>query len=177
MKTINEVVEPIPEQLYREKLMEAYQENEFMTTLSSLYEKGYISKGLFEQVSANFNALLCSNRIHTTDDLKPNYTASYSKTINIPTDFDVVSVDKVNSPTHYNYGTFEVLDIIKECLKKIPMPNGIAIDRGNAIKYLLRAGAKPESGYDMYAKRIEDLRKCIYYINDEILELEKLKDK
>jgi hypothetical protein len=39
---------------------------------------------------------------------------------------------------------------------------------GNAIKYLWRAGIKDD------AKQIEDLKKAIFYINDEINRLESL---
>lgn len=45
---------------------------------------------------------------------------------------------------------------------------------GNAIKYLWRAGLKREEGMPDKDKQIEDLRKALFYINDEI---ERIKDK
>jgi hypothetical protein len=60
----------------------------------------------------------------------------------------------VNHPSHYNTGKFEVIDVIHDW--------GIGFDLGNAVKYIARAGHKDESKY------IEDLKKAIFYINDEI---------
>lgn len=39
---------------------------------------------------------------------------------------------------------------------------------GNALKYLWRAGLKTEEGITNKEKAIEDLKKAIFYINDEI---------
>lgn len=39
---------------------------------------------------------------------------------------------------------------------------------GNAIKYLWRAGRKGDASLTQFEKTIEDLRKAIFYINDEI---------
>lgn len=47
-------------------------------------------------------------------------------------------------------------------------PNNI----GNAIKYLWRHGRKHESGISDNAKAIEDLKKCMVYIKDQIALLE-----
>lgn len=74
--------------------------------------------------------------------------------------------DKVNSPSHYTWLKekcgIEVIDIIRHLNFCI----------GNAIKYLLRAGHKTENGYSNKQKHIEDLKKAIWYINDEIKQLE-----
>jgi hypothetical protein len=43
---------------------------------------------------------------------------------------------------------------------------------GNAIKYLWRAGLKDDPVLGHKAKTIEDLRKAIFYIQDEISRLE-----
>ena len=48
---------------------------------------------------------------------------------------------------------------------------------GNALKYLWRAGRKHEDGIDDVDKEIEDLRKAVFYLNDEIARLEVLKRK
>lgn len=47
-------------------------------------------------------------------------------------------------------------------------PNNI----GNAIKYLWRHGRKQEQGISNNEKAIEDLKKCMVYIKDQIALLE-----
>ena len=67
-------------------------------------------------------------------------------------------IDMVNNPPHYldiNSG-IECIDIVRHRNYNI----------GNAIKYLWRAGLKNED------KHIEDLKKAIFYINDEINRLQ-----
>ena len=64
------------------------------------------------------------------------------------------SNDSVNHPSHYNKGKIEVADFISD--------QKLNFDRGNAVKYVCRAGSKdPE-------KEIQDLEKAIWYINHEI---------
>ena len=46
----------------------------------------------------------------------------------------------------------------------------------NAIKYILRAGHKSEEGYSEADKTIEDLQKAIFYLNDKIELIKKIKD-
>lgn len=79
--------------------------------------------------------------------------------------------DKVNHPSHYVWLKelcgIEVIDITRH----------LDFDLGNAIKYILRAGKKSEEGYSDLDKTIEDLKKAIFYINDEIELLEKNKTK
>ena len=60
----------------------------------------------------------------------------------------------VNHPFHYNKGKIEVWDFISD--------QGLNFDRGNAIKYICRAGTKDPD------KEIQDLKKAIEYINHEI---------
>lgn len=62
--------------------------------------------------------------------------------------------DPVNHPSHYTDGKIEVIDFIHD--KKLNF------NRGNAVKYISRAGKK-----DIY-KEVEDLQKAIWYLNDEI---------
>ena len=66
-------------------------------------------------------------------------------------------MENVNHPDHYqSRNGIEVIDIIEG------QDWGKGFNRGNAIKYILRAGAKnPE-------KEIEDLQKAAWYINREI---------
>ena len=62
--------------------------------------------------------------------------------------------DNVNSPSHYTDGKIEVIDFIED--KKLNY------HRGNAIKYISRAGKKDKK------KEIEDLQKAVWYLNREI---------
>jgi hypothetical protein len=70
--------------------------------------------------------------------------------------------DKVNHPSHYTW-------LKEKCgIEVIDITRHMDFDLGNAIKYILRAGHKSEEGYDDKEKQIEDLRKAIWYITDEI---------
>lgn len=62
--------------------------------------------------------------------------------------------DNVNHPSHYTDGKIEVIDFIED--KKLNY------HRGNAIKYIARAGKKHKN------KEVEDLRKAIWYLEREI---------
>lgn len=73
--------------------------------------------------------------------------------------------DMVNHPKHYKRNGFEVIDIIEAFTEGL---EGIeATDTGNAIKYILRWSDK---------NGIEDLKKCIWYINHLIKKLEDKND-
>ena len=63
-------------------------------------------------------------------------------------------VDNVNHPAHYTDGKIEVIDFIED--------KQLNFNRGNAIKYISRAGKKDKS------KEVEDLQKAVFYINREI---------
>lgn len=78
-------------------------------------------------------------------------------------------LERVNHPSYYNnkvYITIETGEKLPiECIEVIrDMPTW----KGNAIKYLWRAGDKPEEGISPVDKEIEDLNKAIWYINDRI---------
>ncbi len=75
--------------------------------------------------------------------------------------------DPVNHPKHYCSHPSGV-----EC---IVVAREYDFDIGNAIKYLWRHGLKSEEGKEDIDKAIEDLEKAIWYIQDEITILEKLK--
>lgn len=62
--------------------------------------------------------------------------------------------DKVNHPKHYNIGRIEVIEAIEDWQ--------LDYHRGNAVKYIARAGIKDPS------KEIEDLKKAIWYINRRV---------
>ena len=69
--------------------------------------------------------------------------------------------DIINHPSHYTDGKIEVIEFIED--KKLNY------HRGNAIKYICRAGKKDPQ------KEIEDLQKAIWYINREIRNLKRRK--
>lgn len=62
--------------------------------------------------------------------------------------------DTVNHPSHYTDGKIEVIDFIED--------KGLNFHRGNAVKYIARAGKK-----DKY-KEVEDLEKAVWYLNRDI---------
>lgn len=64
--------------------------------------------------------------------------------------------DPIN-PDHYKRFPVEVIEITEH----------LNFCRGNAVKYIARAGAKDP------AKEIEDLRKSIWYLEREIQRLQK----
>jgi hypothetical protein len=66
--------------------------------------------------------------------------------------------DMVNHPSHYTSDPSGV-----ECIDVTRHRN---FNIGNAIKYLWRAGLKDEGNHT------EDLKKAIFYINDEIKRIE-----
>ena len=62
------------------------------------------------------------------------------------------NLDMINSPSYYQGHKFEVIDIIEDF--------DLNFRKGNALKYLLRAG-----NTDDY---VQDLKKAIWYLNREI---------
>lgn len=67
--------------------------------------------------------------------------------------------DAVNHPSHYtSFPGVEVIDLVQH----------LNFCKGNAVKYLARAGLKDPT------KEIEDLRKAIWYVEREIARLEAL---
>lgn len=59
--------------------------------------------------------------------------------------------DPVNHPSHYTYGKIETIDFITD--------KGLDFCRGNAIKYIIRAGKKEGTNWQ------EDIQKAIWYLN------------
>ena len=74
------------------------------------------------------------------------------------------SSDPVNHPEHYTSDPSGV-----ECITITRHRN---FNIGNAIKYLWRAGLKTDSDQTATQKHVEDLRKAVFYINDEIKRLD-----
>lgn len=71
------------------------------------------------------------------------------------------SRDSINSPSHYTPHPSGV-----EC---IAVTEHMSFLRGNAVKYLWRAGQKGEGR----ARELEDLRKAVWYVQREIANLER----
>lgn len=67
--------------------------------------------------------------------------------------------EKVNHPHYYNIGSIEIIDAIDDWQ--------LNFSRGNAIKYIARAGYKDP------ATEIEDLEKAKWYLEHEIARLKK----
>ena len=64
--------------------------------------------------------------------------------------------DMVNSPSHYNKGGYEAIDIIEAL--------DLNFNLGNAFKYIFRAGDKDDI--------VQDLKKARWYLDREIKRLE-----
>lgn len=60
--------------------------------------------------------------------------------------------EMVNHPKHYNFGKYEVLDVIHDW--------NLGFNLGSAVKYIARAEHKEN--------KIQDLEKAIFYLKDEI---------
>lgn len=71
-----------------------------------------------------------------------------------------MSEDAVNHPKHYTSDPSGV-----ECIQVTRHRN---FNVGNAIKYLWRAGLKEDAAATPVDKQIEDLKKAVWYIQDEI---------
>lgn len=67
------------------------------------------------------------------------------------------SEDLINHPSHYTHGNIEVIDVILDWK--------LSYCLSNAIKYIARCEYKH--------KKIEDLKKAIWYLEREIQETEK----
>lgn len=71
----------------------------------------------------------------------------------------VAENDVINSPAHYTSYPVEVIELTEH----------MNFCRGNAVKYVARAGLKDP------AKEVEDLRKAIWYLEREISRVEQAK--
>lgn len=68
--------------------------------------------------------------------------------------------DPVEQPDHYNKGAIEAIEAIKASMPEHEFKGYL---KGNALKYLWR--------YDYKGKPVEDLRKCRWYIDRLIQEV------
>lgn len=80
----------------------------------------------------------------------------------------IPTVDPVNHPAHYISDPSGV-----ECIQVTRHRN---FNVGNAIKYLWRAGLKSDAAQGDQAKHVEDLRKAVWYIEDEIARISGAKE-
>ena len=75
-------------------------------------------------------------------------------------------MSNVTHPTHYNSGKIEVIEFIED--------QDLNFSRGNAIKYIARAGKKLPAGCEgRYSAKgieveLEDLQKAAWYLAREI---------
>lgn len=64
------------------------------------------------------------------------------------------NTENVNHPAHYTQGNIEVIDAIEDW--------ELDFHRGNAVKYIARAGKKDPK------KEVEDIEKAIWYLKRNI---------
>lgn len=117
---------------------------------------------------ANIVALSDGSRVDVTDEVtaflvsgKPSgENGEYQEGDKVTTYAVSAAVDVVNHPPHYNRFPVEVINITEQ----------LDFNRGNAVKYLARAGFK--EGVD----EMEDLSKAAWYVNRAIEKLTKERD-
>lgn len=74
--------------------------------------------------------------------------------------------ERVYHPTHYTW----LLDAAG--VEPYEICRLFDFSLGSALKYILRAGHKKEDGLTQRQKKIEDLQKAVFYLNDEIERLQ-----
>jgi mRNA-degrading endonuclease toxin of MazEF toxin-antitoxin module len=104
-----------------------------------------------EEMEAIDRALLCSLGIELDETTEEELLVEVDIEAELPD-------DPVNHPSHYTDGKIEVIDFIED--KKLNF------HRGNAVKYIARAGKKDPT------KTVQDLEKAKWYIEREIARLE-----
>lgn len=102
--------------------------------------------------SKNYNPYRSFNRQNSTGN-----TNKVERNIEIVS--EIKPEDRVNHPSYYQDPSGV------EC---ITVTRHRDFNIGNAMKYLWRAGLKKEEGISDINKQIEDLKKAIFFINDEI---------
>lgn len=90
-----------------------------------------------------------------TDKQDMTFTSTKKEAIlNSAESSKIKALDMINHPSHYTDGKIEVIDFIEE--------KNLNFHRGNAVKYIARAGKKDPS------KEVKDLQKAVWYLNREI---------
>jgi len=77
---------------------------------------------------------------------------------------DNIKDDKVNSPSHYNSGKFETIEVIEEITKGYE-DGFVSYCVGNTLKYLTRAPFKHENVEEDINKAAKYLEFAIEYMN------------
>ena len=76
--------------------------------------------------------------------------------------------DNVNHPSHYTWLKdlcgIEVIDITRH----------MNFNLGQVLKYILRLGNKEDNNFTYYEKILSDLHKAEYYLEKEIIKIDKL---
>lgn len=86
--------------------------------------------------------------------------------------YDRIKEDEnVSHPSHYTW-------LKEKCgIEVIDITRHLNFNLGNSIKYILRSGKKPiidkDLSDDFNKAAIQDLKKAIWYLNDEINRIEK----
>lgn len=83
------------------------------------------------------------------DDIREAYENFWNE------EFNPISEDVVNNPSHYTSGKFEAIEVIEDATSDLEGIKAFAC--GNALKYIIRHNKK--------GKPVEDLKKAIFYIN------------
>jgi hypothetical protein len=106
------------------------------------------------------------NKIYVCHSGKTTYTMKSIENVPIISIWDNAALyeetrmnDIINNPSHYTFGKYEVIEVINDW--------GLNYNKGNAVKYIARAGRKHKD------TEIEDLKKAVFYLNYEIKRLEK----
>lgn len=110
--------------------------------------------------SKNYNPYRSFNRQNSTD--RSCITDKVERNIKTVSEKIIKPDNRVNHPPYYQDPSGV------EC---ITVARYRDFNIGNALKYLWRAGLKTEKGISDIDKQIEDLKKAIFYINDEINKL------
>ena len=122
------------------------------------FDRGYVATP-----TNDFATISNYNEEYMHDTSKPNYIVDEDiadeTTIKLSDDD---KKEKVNHPQHYLWLKelcgIEVIDIVRH----------LDIDKGSAVKYILRSGYKEEKGYSAVQKEIEDIEKAIWCLNDKL---------
>ena len=141
--------------------------NELIKEAEKLYEK--IDKAQVHLINARLNNDEEGNKSAISELETAMCDAMQFLKYFIDRNYKEQKADSVNHPAHYNSHPSGI-----ECIEIARHHN---FNIGNTIKYLWRAGLKSEEGMEDTDKQVEDLKKAIWYLNDEIKRITKLNDK
>lgn len=120
----------------------------------------YYTKGMIYE--SDIDGCITNNFGNKSHSITSDFVDAHFKYIN---NMEEKKEDRVSHPSHYTW-------LKEKCgIEVIDITRHLSFDTGNAVKYLLRAGHKQEEGYTTKEKQIEDLKKAIFYINDELNQL------